>query len=165
MKTQLASLNHVTAAYFDAPVLRDVTLEFLSQEVVGVVGPNGAGKSTLLKCLLGELPPDEGTVVRARNLTIGYLPQESELDPAATAWEVMQEAVPALRAVETALAEVEEQLGNPKCTGSLNAWKKRWSARRSCCNDTKHCAVPVSPIRSRRPCARSDWMTPAMIER
>lgn len=111
MKRQLASLNHITAAYFDAPVLRDVTLEFLSQEVAGVVGPNGAGKSTLLKCLLGELPPDAGTVVRARNLTIGYLPQESELDPDATAWEVMQEAVPALRAVETALAEAEAQLG------------------------------------------------------
>lgn len=114
MKHKLASLNHITAAYFDAPVLRDVTLEFMSQETVGVVGPNGAGKSTLLKCLLGTLVPDEGTVVKAGHLKVGYLPQESELDPALTVMDVMRDALPELQAVEASLAAVENSLGLPQ---------------------------------------------------
>ena len=53
MKEKVLSFNQVTAAYFDEPVLEDVTLAVYSQETVGVVGRNGSGKSTLLKCLTG----------------------------------------------------------------------------------------------------------------
>jgi len=41
-----------------------------------LVGPNGAGKSTLIKMILGLEAPDEGRLTRAKNLSIGYLPQE-----------------------------------------------------------------------------------------
>jgi ATP-binding cassette subfamily F protein 3 len=44
----------------------------------GLVGPNGAGKTTLLRILVGELPPDGGSVLRPRGVTIGYLPQDVE---------------------------------------------------------------------------------------
>ena len=42
---------------------------------VGVVGANGAGKTTLIKMLIGELPPDEGTVTLGANLEIASLDQ------------------------------------------------------------------------------------------
>ncbi len=113
MKRPLASLNHVSTAYFDERVLEDITLTFLSEETVGVVGRNGTGKSSLLKCLCGELPADEGTVVRPRDLSIGYLPQESELAGHRQVLEVMQDAHPALTAVERQLTALEDQLGQP----------------------------------------------------
>jgi len=49
---------------------------------VGIIGPNGAGKSTLLKLLLGELPPDSGTVRHGTRLQLAYFDQQREaLDP------------------------------------------------------------------------------------
>src|SRR5262249_2751990 len=49
-------------------------------EHVGVIGPNGAGKTTLFKLLVGQDSLDEGEIVRAGSLRIGYLEQEAEWD-------------------------------------------------------------------------------------
>ena len=46
-----------------------------------VTGPNGTGKSTLLAMLAGQLKPDTGTITLARTATVGYLPQDVNLDP------------------------------------------------------------------------------------
>ncbi len=51
-----------------------------------LIGPNGVGKTTLLRILVGLEEPSEGTVQRARGLTIGYLPQEAQLDSENTLW-------------------------------------------------------------------------------
>ncbi len=117
MKQQLASFHHVSTAYFDERVLEDITLTFFSTETVGVVGRNGAGKSSLLKCLCGILPADDGTIVRAKNLKIGYLPQESELAGHKLVLEVMQDAHPALSQVERELSAAEDLLGQPDVYG------------------------------------------------
>ncbi|MFM8364001.1 MAG: ABC-F family ATP-binding cassette domain-containing protein, partial [Verrucomicrobiota bacterium] len=53
-------------------------------EKVALVGRNGCGKTSLLKILSGENPPDAGDISRRRGLRVGYLPQEFELDPAAS---------------------------------------------------------------------------------
>lgn len=55
-------LEHVTHHYGIRPVLRDISLEIASGELVAVVGPNGMGKSTLLKLMAGLLAPVRGTV-------------------------------------------------------------------------------------------------------
>ena len=55
-------------------VLRGASLALYPGEVVGLVGENGAGKSTLMKILVGELPPDAGSVTR--NGLLGYCPQQ-----------------------------------------------------------------------------------------
>jgi energy-dependent translational throttle protein EttA len=62
-------------------VLSNIWLSFLPGAKIGVIGPNGAGKSTLLKIMAGVDAQFEGEAWPAKGLTVGYLPQEPELDP------------------------------------------------------------------------------------
>lgn len=62
-------------------ILQDVNLTVCAGEIVTLIGPNGAGKSTLVKIALNLLAPDGGTVERRHGLSIGYIPQQIEIDP------------------------------------------------------------------------------------
>lgn len=76
----LVNLAKVTKDFGGNPVFRDIDLEIIDGERIGLVGENGSGKSTLFKLITGQEQPTSGTVARKRNLTIGYLSQE--VDPA-----------------------------------------------------------------------------------
>ena len=62
-------------------VLKDIWLSFLPGAKIGVLGLNGAGKSTLLKVMAGEVTEFDGEAFPPAGLTVGYLPQEPQLDP------------------------------------------------------------------------------------
>ena len=62
-------------------VLKDISLSFLMGAKIGIVGLNGAGKSTLLKIMAGWIDDFTGEAWAADGIKVGYLPQESELDP------------------------------------------------------------------------------------
>lgn len=63
-------LQHVTAGYGVAPVVRDASLRVLAGEVVGLVGPNGSGKTTLVRAASRALRPSAGSIhVGGRDLT------------------------------------------------------------------------------------------------
>jgi energy-dependent translational throttle protein EttA len=66
----------------DKQVLADISLSFLPGAKIGVLGPNGAGKSTLLRIMAGLDEPSNGTAQMAPGATVGFLPQEPELDSA-----------------------------------------------------------------------------------
>ena len=61
-------------------LVRGVDMAIARGEIVTLIGPNGSGKSTTVKTALGILKPDEGTVWRAKNLAIGYVPQKIAMD-------------------------------------------------------------------------------------
>lgn len=65
-------------------VLDDVSLGVDSGDRIGIVGRNGDGKSTLLRLLDGRIQPDDGRVIKTRNVTVGFLGQRDELDDNAT---------------------------------------------------------------------------------
>jgi ABC-type branched-subunit amino acid transport system ATPase component len=63
-------VHQVTAGYGPITVLRDVSMQVASGEVLGVLGRNGMGKSTLIRCLSGLIRPDAGRIVfGAREVT------------------------------------------------------------------------------------------------
>lgn len=76
----LIEASHLHMELGGREILRDVSLTVRRGEVVTLIGPNGAGKSTLVRILLGLLKPVRGTVTRAPNLRIGYMPQLMTID-------------------------------------------------------------------------------------
>lgn len=81
----LIELKAVNAAYNDEFVLRNVSLQVLANDFIGVIGPNGGGKTTLVKVLLGLIKPTSGKIINYMKegndyLPIGYLPQINNID-------------------------------------------------------------------------------------
>lgn len=74
-------------------VLKNISLSFLPGAKIGVLGLNGAGKSTLLKIMAGELTDFTGEAFPSDGLTVGYLPQEPQLNPAKTVRGNVEEGV------------------------------------------------------------------------
>ncbi|MBO6190633.1 MAG: energy-dependent translational throttle protein EttA [Alloprevotella sp.] len=74
-------------------ILKDIYLSFFYGAKIGIIGLNGAGKSTLLKIIAGLDADYQGNVVFAPGYSVGYLPQEPQLDDAKTVREVVQEGV------------------------------------------------------------------------
>lgn len=73
----MLTLSGIKKAYGGRVLFEDATLLIQRGDRIGLVGPNGAGKSTLFSIMLGESEPDAGEVTRERNLSLGFLPQES----------------------------------------------------------------------------------------
>ena len=74
-------------------ILKNIYLSFYYGAKIGIIGLNGAGKSTLMKIIAGLETQYQGQVVFAPGYTVGYLPQDPQLDPTKTVKEVVQEGV------------------------------------------------------------------------
>ena len=86
-------------------ILKNIYLSFYYGAKIGIIGLNGAGKSTLLKIIAGLETQYQGQVVFAPGYSVGYLPQDPQLDPTKTVKEVVQEGV---QHVVDTLKEFEE---------------------------------------------------------
>ncbi len=97
MPESLLTVTNVTKSFTDVTALDDVSIEFNSGEVVGLVGGNGAGKTTLLRLLCGLYKPTDGRVhgeIEGENIDIhmmrehlGVVPESTGLYSRLTAWE------------------------------------------------------------------------------
>lgn len=99
----MAGLNK---SYGTKKVLENVHLSFYPDAKIGILGPNGAGKSTVLRIMAGLDKEYTGEAWIAEGATIGYLPQEPQLDPTKTVLENAMEGV----AAKTAIVERYNEL-------------------------------------------------------
>jgi len=73
----MLTLSDISKAYGGRVLFAEATLQVNRGDRIGLVGPNGAGKSTLFSIILGTESADAGEVIQERNVSFGYLPQES----------------------------------------------------------------------------------------
>ncbi len=90
----MISVNNLSIQFTGTNLFDNVTFNINDRDRIGLVGKNGAGKSTLLKIIAGLQQPETGTIIVAKDQTIGYLPQEmipnssrTIIDEALTAFE------------------------------------------------------------------------------
>ena len=96
----------------DQAVLQDIWLSFLPGAKIGVLGLNGAGKSTLLRIMAGKITEFTGEAFPSKGISVGYLPQEPQLDPAKTVAGNVEEGVTELRALLKEYDEVNVSLSS-----------------------------------------------------
>lgn len=93
MSNYVFSMINLRKVVNNKEILKGIYLSFLPGAKIGVLGHNGAGKSTLLRIMAGLDTNFGGEAFPAKNLKIGYLPQEPVLDSTKTAFEIVEEAV------------------------------------------------------------------------
>ena len=72
----LVTISGASKTFAAQHLFRDVSLQIAAGRRIAIIGPNGAGKTTLLEIITGEQQPDSGTVVRGKDVVIGYLRQD-----------------------------------------------------------------------------------------
>jgi ATP-binding cassette ChvD family protein len=86
-------------------IIKDIYLSFYYGAKIGILGMNGAGKSTVMKIIAGLDQSFQGDVVWSPGYSVGYLPQEPQLDDTKTVREIVEEGV---KPITDALKEYEE---------------------------------------------------------
>ncbi len=107
------TLDNASLAFGHHALLDHASFQLDAGERVGLIGRNGAGKSSLLKAIAGTLKLDDGTVWRAPNTRVVYVPQEPELDTTHTVFEAVSEGLGSLQQTILDYHQVTHDMGMP----------------------------------------------------
>ncbi len=107
----MLAVNNLSVNYGERYLFDDISFTINPHDRIGLVGSNGAGKSTLMKIIAGINPPMEGSVNKARFVSVGYLPQDAVVDSDATLYKEVESAFEDVLQIEQELNEAYERLG------------------------------------------------------
>ncbi|MGG1398177.1 ABC-F family ATP-binding cassette domain-containing protein [Bacillus salipaludis] len=120
----LLQVNQLAKYYGADLILSNIKLELQTRDRVALVGRNGAGKSTLLKIIAGHLSHDGGEIIKPKEVTIGYLAQNTGLESNLSIWEEMLTVFEPLRAMEKNLRQLEEQMADPAAIADTSKYER-----------------------------------------
>jgi ATP-binding cassette, subfamily F, member 3 len=109
----LLQVNQLSKYYGADLILSNIKLELQSRDRVALVGRNGAGKSTLLKIIAGQLSHDDGEIIKPKEVTIGYLAQNTGLESSLSIWDEMLTVFEHLQNMEKSLRKLETEMADP----------------------------------------------------
>ena len=110
LTTMILSCQNISKAFVENQVLKNVSFHIEDHEKAAIVGINGAGKTTLLRIIVGEMTPDDGQVVLAKDKTLGYLAQNSTVDTSHTIYEELLSVKADLLRLEEKIRECENNM-------------------------------------------------------
>ncbi|WP_096155859.1 MULTISPECIES: ABC-F family ATP-binding cassette domain-containing protein [Bacillus] len=100
--------------YFGAElILSNIKLEVQSRDRIALVGRNGAGKSTLLKIISNQLSYDSGEIIKPKDVSIGYLAQDTGLQSERSIWDEMLSVFSHFKQYEITMRELEAKMADP----------------------------------------------------
>ena len=95
-------------------IIKNINLSFFYGAKIGIIGLNGSGKSTIMKIIAGIDESFQGDVVMSPGYSIGYLPQEPDLDETKTVKEIVSEGVQETMDVLAEYESLNKQLEDPE---------------------------------------------------
>jgi len=95
-------------------ILNNIYLSFYYGAKIGILGMNGAGKSTVLRIIAGEDKAFQGDVVFSPGYSVGYLPQDPQLDETKTVKEIVQEGTQDIIDLLKEFEEINLKFGEPE---------------------------------------------------
>lgn len=124
------TVSNATLILGSHAIFRDLSWEVQHDQKIGLIGPNGAGKSSLFKLIIGEHSPEKGgAVIKAKGVSVGYLPQDPEFEPEKTAIALALDGNPRIAEIEQELQRVEEKLGTPEVYNNAKALERALDAQ------------------------------------
>src|SRR5687767_8798181 len=109
----LITANSLSKSFGAEDLFANVSFSVAKGARLALVGPNGIGKTTLLRILIGQEEPSSGTVTRARNIRVGYLPQEADFQLEGTLWRACLEPFAELIRQQGELEKLEGEMSDP----------------------------------------------------
>ena len=106
----MLSAENISVSFGATPLFAGATFVINKKDRIALVGKNGAGKSTLLKILAGEQEPTSGTLIRQRDITVGYLPQVMVIADEHTVIEEAEKAFDHVNEMQEHLDHLNKQL-------------------------------------------------------
>ena len=101
-------------------ILDNINLSFYHGAKIGVLGLNGSGKSTLLKIMAGLDTEILGEAVPQKNIKIGYLPQEPQLDPQKNVRENVEDGMGEIKAILNRFNDISNRFAEPMSDEEMN---------------------------------------------
>ncbi|PEX93298.1 ABC transporter ATP-binding protein [Bacillus cereus] len=120
----LLQVNGLSKLYGAETILANIKLEVQTKDRIALVGRNGAGKSTLLKIIAGELSHDGGEIIKPKDVSMGYLAQNTGLETSLTIWDEMLTVFTHLQQMETKLRRLEQEMGKEENFSNTAIYEK-----------------------------------------
>lgn len=120
----LLQVNGLSKLYGAETILANIKLEVQTKDRIALVGRNGAGKSTLLKIIAGELSHDGGEIIKPKDVSMGYLAQNTGLETSLTIWDEMLTVFTHLQQMETKLRRLEQEMGKEENFSNAAVYEK-----------------------------------------
>lgn len=120
----LLQVNQLAKNFGADPILSNIKLEVQTRDRIALVGRNGAGKSTLLKIIAGQMTYDSGEIIKPKEVTIGYLAQNTGLESELSIWDEMLTVFSHLQKQEKQLRSLEEQMADPDVLNNSDAYER-----------------------------------------
>ncbi len=109
-------LNNIVLSFGEQIIFDDISWHIKRQERIGLVGANGAGKTTLLRLLMNVHQADQGKITIAKNVTLGYLPQDPIEARGKGLLDEVLSSVSGIKSIEFEIQELQHSLGDTNTT-------------------------------------------------
>ena len=108
----MMTLDHIQKQFGGKVLFKDCSLQIGVRDRVGLIGPNGSGKTTLFRMILGEESIDEGEILLAKGVKIGYLPQEVITFRGNTVLDEVLKSLTSITSLQDKMKILEEELSS-----------------------------------------------------